>query len=70
MPPRCVEHLGVDDLARRHVHVVGAEPLQEGTGIAALDADLAERGHVEQADAVPDRQMFVALVVEPVLPFP
>jgi hypothetical protein len=65
-----VEHLGVDDLARRHVHIVGAKPLQEGAGIAPFDADLAERGHVEQADAVADRQMFVALVVEPVLPFP
>ena len=65
-----VEHLRVDDLARRHVDVVGAEPLQEGAGVAALDPDLAERGHVEQADAVPDRQMLVALVVEPVLPLP
>ena len=70
MPPRCVEHLRVDDAARRHVHVVGAEPLQEGAGVAALDADLAERGHVEQADAVAHRQMLVALVVEPVLPLP
>src|SRR4029079_11647424 len=39
-------------------------------GIAALDPDLAERGHVEQTEAVPDGEMLVALVVEPVLPFP
>ena len=65
-----IQHLCVDDFARRHVHVVGAEALQEGQRVAAFYPDFAERGHVEQADAVADGEMFVALVAEPVLPLP
>ena len=36
----------------------------------ALDPDLAERGHVEQADGLAHRHVFALLVVKPVLPLP
>ena len=42
-----VEHLGVDDAARRDVDLVGANPLQEGERILALDPDFSKRRHVE-----------------------
>ena len=51
MPPLLVEPLRVDDAAGRDRDVVGRDALQHGLGIGALDAELAERAHVEQADA-------------------
>ena len=65
-----IEHLGVDDTARFDIHVVGAQMLQEGERIAALDPDLAEGGHVEQAGRLAHRHVLALLVFKPVLPLP
>ena len=65
-----VEHLRVDDLSGRDVHVVGAQSLQESQCVAALNPDLAEGGHVEHADAGAHGHVLVASIVEPVLPLP
>ena len=47
-----VQHLGIDQPPRRHVDVVGAEPLQQPAALPPLDPDLAEARHVEQPDAL------------------
>ena len=44
--------------------------MQESGRVAALDPDLAERGHVKQANLFAHRHMFGALIVEPVLAVP
>ncbi len=69
-PAARVQHLRIDDATCGHVHVIAAEPVQKCAGVAPFDPDLAKAGHVEQAHPVAHRQMFRALVVEPVLPFP
>ena len=52
MPPRSFEELRVDDAARAAVDVRVADALEQRSGARALDRDLAERGHVDQADAL------------------
>src|SRR5690606_11616757 len=69
-PAARVQHLRIDDAPDRNVDVVAAELLQERTGVAAFDADFAERGHVKEANAFAYGHMFVAIVVEPVLALP
>ena len=41
-PPRSIEQRGVDHAVHRHVDLVGAQPLQHGQGVAALQQQLAE----------------------------
>ena len=65
-----IEPLRVDDAARRHGHVVGRDALQYGLRVAALDADLAERREVEEADARAHRRVLRGGVLEPGLPPP
>jgi hypothetical protein len=65
-----VQHLGVDDAAGRHVHLVGADMVEEGGGVAPLHPDLAEGGHVKEAHPLPHGHVLGAGVLEPVLPVP
>ena len=65
-PAARVQHLGIDNAAHRHIDIGPAHLLQEGHRIAPLDPDLAERGHVEEADTRAHRHMFGLLVPEPV----
>ena len=65
-----VQPLRVDDAAGLDGDVVGADALQHGFGIGALDADLAERRHVEQGDAGAHGGVLGGGVVEPVLALP
>src|SRR3546814_3473074 len=55
-----------DLLARRHVHVGGADLLQDGFGVAAFEDELGEGGLVEQADRVADRRVLLGPPAEPV----
>ena len=63
-----VQHLGVDQPARRPVDIVGADPGQRGLGVPALDHELGERALIEQADAFAHGPVFLADRGEPVLP--
>ena len=65
-----IEHLGIDQPAHRHVHLIRAKVLEKGQRIGTIDTDLPERGHVEHPDPGPHRHMFGLLVFEPVLPLP
>src|SRR5262249_57817253 len=47
-----VEQRGIDDPARRHVHVVGAKVLEDGERVAALEEQFRERGLVEDCDTL------------------
>ena len=62
-----VEPLGVDQPARLDRDIVAANPVQDRFGIPPLDPELAEGGHIEQADALADRHVLVARMAEPVL---
>ena len=62
--------MSVDDFAGFDVHLVGAKALQIGAGIAALDTDFAEAGHVEHANALANCHVFTFGVFEPVLTLP
>ena len=52
-----VEHRRVDHAARRDVHLVGAQALQDGEGVASLQQHLAERGLVVERDRLPGRAL-------------
>ena len=65
-----VEPGRIDDAAGRHGHVVGRDQLQDGLGVAALDADLAEGREVEEADAGAHGLVLLGDMVEPGLPPP
>ena len=54
--PARIEPLRVDDAPRLDGDVVGAYALQDGLGVAALHEELAERGHVEEADLLRARR--------------
>ena len=67
-PP--VEQLRVDDLARRHGHIVRANALQFAFRIRPLDEILGKRAHVDDADRAAHGAVLLAHAVEPVLPAP
>ena len=65
-----VEELPVDCRTNRSVDVVGTHPLEDGQRRRADDLDLAERGEVDDAGALPYRVVFILDSLEPVRPGP
>ena len=63
-----VQELGVDQLAVGDGDVVGANPLQLALRVGPLHQIFGERAHIEEADIVAHGAMFLAHIVEPVLP--
>src|SRR6185437_1048127 len=63
-----VEPLRVDDAAGRDGDVVRREALEHALGVAPLEQELAERGLVEEADALAHGAVLGGRMVEPVLP--
>ena len=70
IPPRAVQKLRVDDASRVAVDPVAGDAFEQGQSAGALDIDLAERGHVDQADAIADRGVLRGHVLEPRRPHP
>ena len=60
-----VQPLRIDDAAGRDRDVVRADPLQRRFGVAPLKEELAERGQVEQTDALAHGPVLVRPVLEP-----
>ena len=63
-----VQQAGVHRLADRHVHVVGAEPLEHADRVAPSEEELREAGLVEDRHLLARGPMFGGVKVEPVLP--
>ena len=63
-----VQHGGVDDPTGRDIDVVGAEPLQHGRRVRSFQAELGERGLVEEADRLAHGPVLLGRAGEPVLP--
>ena len=66
-PAPLVEELRVDDLARRHGDIVGAEALQLALRIRSLHQVFGEEAHVEDADRVAHGAVLLPHAIEPVL---
>ena len=64
-PPRALSIARVDHPADGHVDVVGAQPLQHGERVAALQHELAERRLVEDDDILAARALLLEHVRQP-----
>ncbi len=63
-----VEHLGIDDPARRLCHVVRAKPAERPLGVAADDEEFGEGGLIEEGDRLARGAVLATDRLEPVLP--
>src|SRR6516164_8721714 len=63
-PAARIQKLRVDDRADRTVDVVVGEPLEQRQRARSLDVELAERGEVEEADALANRAVLDPDTVE------
>ena len=69
-PTLFVEKHRVNDPPLSHIHLRRAQAVEIGAGVAPLDPDFPERGHVKEPNPGANGHMFGLLVFEPVLPLP
>ena len=67
-PATVIQHLGVNQLAFGYIDITGAQLLQKGAGIIALDQGFAERALIKHHDPGAGRATFLCSMFIPVWP--